>query len=135
MVPLPRTCAMCVSESGFVLFTPTHECVLLLNDRNAWELPGGRIEVGESPERCLQREFQEELTVSIDVRDLLDTYLFEVVPGRHVFIVTFGCSLAGAFAPRISEEHCQVKTFPVEALPANFPAGYRRSIEAWHARR
>jgi 8-oxo-dGTP pyrophosphatase MutT (NUDIX family) len=122
-----------VSIKG-VLFTQARECVLALNDRNEWELPGGRIEVGESPELCLQREFQEELSISINAEHLLDTYLFEVIPSRHVFIVTYGCSLSGVFLPVVSEEHSEIRAFPIGALPANLPSGYRRSIEAWHAR-
>jgi 8-oxo-dGTP pyrophosphatase MutT (NUDIX family) len=31
--------------------------VLLENDRDEWELPGGRLEPGEPPETCLVREF------------------------------------------------------------------------------
>jgi len=34
-----------------------------------WELPGGKVEVGESPERALAREIHEELGVSIQVAD------------------------------------------------------------------
>ena len=34
--------------------------VLLENDRDEWELPGGRLEPGEAPETCLAREFAEE---------------------------------------------------------------------------
>ncbi|SBR48115.1 NUDIX hydrolase [Halomonas sp. HL-93] len=122
-----------VSIKG-VLLTQRFECVLALNDRNEWELPGGRIEIGESPELCLQREFYEELGISINADHLLDTYLFEVIPGRHVFIVTYGCSLSGTFSPVVSEEHIEIKVFPVESLPANLPSGYRRSIESWHAK-
>ncbi|MFT4192776.1 MAG: hypothetical protein QM617_14770, partial [Comamonas sp.] len=65
---------------------------------------------------------------------LLDTYLFEVIPGRHVFIVTYGCALSGAFLPVVSEEHQQIGTFSIGSLPANLPSGYLHSIEAWHAR-
>ncbi|MFH6601286.1 NUDIX domain-containing protein [Ectopseudomonas khazarica] len=122
-----------VSIKG-VLFTQAQECVLALNDRDEWELPGGRIEVGESPEFCLAREFQEELSIDINVECLLDTYLFEVIPERHVFIVTYGCSLAGVFLPTVSEEHKDIRVFSVSALPANLPPGYRRSIETWYAR-
>lgn len=121
-----------VSIKG-VLLTDTREAVLALNDRGEWELPGGRLEPGEQPEDTVAREFLEELGVAVTAGALLDSYLFEVIPGKQVFIVTYGCSLSGVFAPTLSHEHTDIRTFAVDALPANLPPGYRRSIEAWHA--
>jgi 8-oxo-dGTP pyrophosphatase MutT (NUDIX family) len=118
-----------VSVKG-VLATADGKVVLVLNDRGEWELPGGRIERGESPEDCLTREIEEELGVTAKVGQPIDSYLFEVVPGRHVFIVTYSCSVVGSFNPRLSHEHSQVRTFAVEDLPANIPPGYLRSIHA-----
>jgi len=39
------------------------------------------------------------------VKNPIDSYIFEVIPTRHVRIVTYGCTLAGTFTPRISDEH------------------------------
>lgn len=91
-----------VSIKG-VFCTASGEVVLLMNERDEWELPGGRIEIGESPRQCVEREIREELDVAVSAGELLDSYLFEVVPGKHVFIETYACLLTGDFIPSISE--------------------------------
>jgi 8-oxo-dGTP pyrophosphatase MutT (NUDIX family) len=117
-----------VSVKGVLLLDG---CVVLVkNPRDEWELPGGRIEANEEPPQTLSREFAEELSIEVAVGEPIDSYLFEVIPGRHVFIVTYGCALAGEFAPRISDEHIAHCLWPVNRLSEiNLPAGYRRSVE------
>lgn len=106
--------------------------LLLENERREWELPGGRPEPGEGPERCLAREFLEELALVVEVGDRMDRYRFEVVPGRHVEIVTHGCRLAGPFVSRVSREHTRWMLAPLsEVRGLNLPAGYARSIARW----
>jgi 8-oxo-dGTP pyrophosphatase MutT (NUDIX family) len=106
--------------------------LLLENERREWELPGGRPEPGEDPARCLAREFLEELALAVEVGVRIDRYRFEVVPGRHVEIVTHGCRLAGPFAPRVSCEHTRWTLVPLgEVRDLNLPAGYARSIAHW----
>ncbi|MFD2365026.1 NUDIX domain-containing protein [Pseudoduganella sp. GCM10020061] len=119
-----------ISVKG-VLETGDGEVVLLHNERNEWELPGGRIEDGETPQECLAREIMEELGLSVRVGPLLDSYVLEVVPGKRVFIVTYGCTLEGPFAPVISDEHTQFGAFPPDSLPHPLPSGYRASIDNW----
>lgn len=116
-----------VSIKG-VLCNPNHEVVLLLNERVEWELPGGRIEVGESSSECLTREMREELGVEVTVGKLIDSYLFEVIPNRHVFIATYRCTLVGAFSPRLSAEHRRIGCFAPTELPMNLASGYRNSV-------
>lgn len=116
-----------VSIKG-VLQSPEGLIVLMLNERDEWELPGGRIEVGETAPQCLAREIVEELAVEVSVGEPLDSYLFEVIPGKHVFISTYRCQLLGGFVPTISHEHKEIGLFEPGRLPANLPEGYRQSI-------
>jgi 8-oxo-dGTP pyrophosphatase MutT (NUDIX family) len=112
----------------------TGRVLLVKNPRNEWELPGGRGEAGEDHARTLRREFVEELSLEIAIANPIDSYLFEVIPGRHVFIVTYGCTLAGEFGPELSDEHTAHCLWPIERLSElNLPLGYRRSIEKWVA--
>ena len=118
-----------VSIKG-VLRAPAGEVVLLLNEREELELPGGRIELGESSTECLVREIAEELNLHVEVGALVDTYLFEVVPSKHVFVATYACALLSPFEPTVSHEHKRLGLFAPDALPVNLPAGYRASIAA-----
>ena len=116
-----------VSIKG-VLQSPEGLVVLMLNERDEWELPGGRIELGETAPQCLAREIAEELAVEVSVGEPLDSYLFEVIPGKHVFISTYRCQVLGGFVPTISHEHKEIGLFAPDQLPVNLPAGYRLSI-------
>jgi ADP-ribose pyrophosphatase YjhB (NUDIX family) len=105
--------------------------LLLENERGEWELPGGRPESGEDPGLCLAREFAEELGAEIAVGPVVDCWNYEVLPGRHVMILTYRVIRAGPGALRVSAEHRRFGWFAlgvIDGLP--LPEGYRRSIRA-----
>jgi 8-oxo-dGTP pyrophosphatase MutT (NUDIX family) len=121
-----------VSIKGVLL--EADRVVLLENEREEWELPGGRLEAGEDPPACLAREFAEELGIRIAVKTIIDCWLYEVLPARHVLIVTYGVERLDEAALRLSDEHRRLGTFPLEELDRlPIPEGYCRSIRAWSA--
>lgn len=126
-----------VSVKGVVI--RDRRVLLLRNDRDEWELPGGRLEPGESPEQCVVRELAEETGWPVTVEELLDVWVYEPLPetrpGHRVVIVTYGCSTLTTAPAVLSHEHCEVGLFPLAAVAdLPLPAGYRKSIASWAAR-
>ena len=57
-----------------------------------WEVPGGKMEEGESPEEALKREINEELSTSISIDKLLYTVDYDY-PKFHLTMHCYICSL------------------------------------------
>lgn len=122
-----------VSVKG-VLFIG-HDVVLLQNERDEWELPGGRLEAGEEPDACLAREISEELGIEVTIGSLLDCWRYPVLPSREVLIVTYGVRPLAQARLQLSHEHQALGRFPIGEIAAlKMPDGYRRSIRDWAAR-
>ncbi|MFB0630458.1 NUDIX domain-containing protein [Streptomyces sp. AB3(2024)] len=120
--------------------------VLVHNERNEWELPGGRLEIGpptgsnpadRGPEETVERELKEETGWIVKAGTLLDTWVYEPVPGRRVLIITYDCTvLTPEAAPIVSDEHSRIGLFAErEVAGLTMPDGYKRSIAAVYAAR
>lgn len=122
-----------VSVKG-VLLRDGH-VVLVRNSRGEWELPGGKLEPGESLQACVEREVREELGVAVTVGDVVDVWIYHVTPDVDVLVVAYGCEAALPETLR-SPEGVEVGLLPVEGLASiPLPRGYHRGIRRWATRR
>ena len=62
--------------------TRSRFCLLLRDDKpgipypNMWDIPGGHVEEGESPEQCIVREMKEEMDLNLKEFQLLSVMEF-----------------------------------------------------------
>ena len=56
-----------------------------------WEFPGGKLNHGEHPAKCLEREILEELGIVVKAIKLfgISSYLYK--DGRHIILLGFHC--------------------------------------------
>jgi mutator protein MutT len=111
-----------------------HKGKLLITQRrpddhlpNLWEFPGGKVEPGETFERCLVREIREELGIEISVGELVED-LTHTYPEKTVRLRFFSCRLLSGEAKPI---HVQALRWIArdELRNFDFPAADAKLIE------
>jgi mutator protein MutT len=112
---------------AFAVITNAEGHVLLCHrtDLEAWNLPGGRVEVGETPWQAVVREVEEEVGLVVEATELVGIYS---VPSRADLVFTFRCSKFSG-EPRLSNEANQIAWFAPSVLPFST---LRRHVERIH---
>ncbi len=87
---------------------PAHKARGLL-----WEFVGGKVEPGETKEQALIRECQEELAVTVAVRDVF-MEVDHVYPDLTVHLTLFNASIAEGTPQKI--EHNDLRWMTVEEI-------------------
>lgn len=107
--------------------------ILLKNERDEWELPGGKIDKHENAYECLIREVKEELNITVSVIEIIDTWVYNIDNKVDVFIVTYLCSISNVTCLndlKISSEHKEIGLFYEDEIDVlNIPEGYKESIK------
>jgi 8-oxo-dGTP diphosphatase len=82
-----------------------------------WEFPGGKIELGESPERALARELEEELGARAEIGRIWDV-LYHAYERFEVVLLVYACRLLPGQIPS------PVEVADLAWVPASELAGF-----------
>lgn len=106
-----------MKAGAFAVIFDDHDRVLLCHRRDidAWNLPGGGVEDGESPWDAAVREVREEVGIDSEIVRLTGLYW---KPGSDELVFNFECRVTKG-PPTTSDEADEVGYFAFDALPAN----------------
>jgi len=110
---------------------------LRFNQRNEWELPGGKMDKGEQPEETCIREIREELGLVVKPVEIIQAYLYTIKisqdESKGVLVVSYLCDLIdklGKFETEWEEGTAKFKLFPMnEVTGLTMPDFYKEAIQ------
>ena len=90
--------------------------------KGLWELPGGKIEEGETPEQCIVREIQEELATEIKAENILNVIDYDY-PAFHLKMYCILCRIVSGELKLLEHNAAKWLTksalYSVDWLPAD----------------
>jgi len=108
------------------------------NERDEWELPGGKLEPGEQPVETCRREIGEELGLQVVVERIIQADLYTIQSSndesRGVLVVSYFCTLTDRVGVVESAGEAGVAQFSQFALneidALKMPSFYKTAIKA-----
>lgn len=124
-----------INDEGKVFLTKRSKHTT--NERGTWEIPGGKVNFGETLQDAAKREAKEEYDVDIEI---IEQFLAQnhLIPAekQHWVPTCFLCKIVGNKKPRIMEpDKCdEIGWFAFDALPSPLSTITKIDIEAYQKR-
>ena len=94
-----------------------------------WDIPGGRLELGEDPYIGLKRETKEETGLDIEILNPLNVHHFTRDDGQKITMITFLCKLFSNRNVKLSEEHTEFKWSNIDNSLSKLLFKYSKEID------
>lgn len=108
------------------------------NERNEWELPGGKLNKGEQPKQTVTRELEEELGFKTKVLDIVQASVYTISAStdesKGVLVVSYLCKILekkGGFELDGEAGKAEFKKYSLKEVDnLNMPAFYKEAIRS-----
>ena len=124
-----------VGVGGFIVHN--HRLLLVRRakppEKDAWSIPGGKVEPGETLEDAVAREIAEEVGLRVEVERLLNlTQYFVPELGQHWLAPSFLCRVPGRrdVVPAVAEVR-EARWFAFDDLPTPLTRTTRAALAAY----
>lgn len=134
MSPVVAGCAAVIDHEGKIL-------LMRRSDNRLWVMPGGQMEVGETPAEAVVRETYEETgvrCVALALSGVYDSRIWDKARGQHVYKFTFLCEPTGenAETPSHAQEALEIGWFAEDHFPPDLYEGHvQRILDAYQVRK
>ena len=124
-----------VAVKAFIV-NPNDELLIIKRRDNdvhkpgVWDIPGGRLELGENPFEGLKREAKEETGLDIEIMNPLRVHHFTRDDGQNITMLCFLCRPYSSEV-KLSGEHTEYSWIPMEQAETKLHHAFHEEVKIY----